>query len=35
MQNFVTRIAMELHNYFEKRDSIRRDVIYSGLYLDT
>jgi hypothetical protein len=33
--NDVTRIAIEMHNTFEKQDGIHRDTIYSGLSLDT
>jgi hypothetical protein len=32
--NFLKRILMEMHNSFEKQDSIHRDVIYPGLSLD-
>jgi hypothetical protein len=35
VQNFETRVAMEMHNSFEKQDSIQGDAIYSELSLDT
>jgi hypothetical protein len=35
VQRFVTRIAMEMHNGFEKQDNIHRDAMNSGLSLDT
>jgi hypothetical protein len=35
VQNFVTLIAMEMHNSFEKQDSIHRDAMCPRLSLDT
>jgi hypothetical protein len=35
VQNFATLTAMEIHNSFEKQDSIHRDTICSGLSLET
>jgi hypothetical protein len=35
VQIFVTCIAMEMHNSFEKQDIIHRDARCSGLSLDT
>jgi hypothetical protein len=34
VQNFVSPIAMQMHNNFEEQDSIHRDAICSGLSLD-
>jgi hypothetical protein len=35
VQEFATLIAMQMHNSFEKQDSIHRDAMCSGLSLDT
>jgi hypothetical protein len=35
MQKFVTRLAVEMHNNFEREDVIHRDAIYSKLSSDT
>jgi hypothetical protein len=35
LQSYVTRVVVEMHNSFEKEDSIHGEAVHSRLSLDT